>query len=72
VKAGEKAGYPRFKGMGWYDSFTYPQSGFALDGETLQMSKIGNVKIKLHRAINGEIKQLNIKRSSTCKKKKRT
>lgn len=67
VKAGEKAGYPRFKGMGWYDSFTYPQSGFALDGETLQMSKIGNVKIKLHRAINGEIKQLNIKRSSTGK-----
>ena len=67
VKAGEKAGYPRFKGRGWYDSFTYPQSGFALDGSTLQMSKIGKVKIKLHRAIAGEIKRLNIKRSATGK-----
>jgi len=70
VKAGEKAGYPRFKGRGWYDSFTYPQSGFALDakgGSTLQLSKIGNIKIKLHRAIEGEIKRLNIKCSSTGK-----
>jgi putative transposase len=67
VKAGEKAGYPRFKGKGWYDSFTYPQSGFALDGSTLQLSKIGSVKIKLHRPIAGEIKRLNIKRSSTGK-----
>lgn len=26
VKAGEKPGYPRFKGYGRYDSFTYTQS----------------------------------------------
>jgi putative transposase len=32
VKAGEKPGYPRFKGKGWYKSFTYPQAGFKLDG----------------------------------------
>ena len=30
VKLSEKPGYPRFKGKGWYDSFTYPQSGFSL------------------------------------------
>ena len=24
VKAGENPGYPRFKGEGWYKSFTYP------------------------------------------------
>jgi putative transposase len=29
-KAGEKPGYPRFKGYGRYDSFTFPQSGFSL------------------------------------------
>ena len=28
VKAGEKPGYPRFKGINRYHSFTYPQSGF--------------------------------------------
>ena len=27
VKAGEEPGYPRFRGMGWYDSFCYPQEG---------------------------------------------
>ncbi|MGB4477812.1 MAG: transposase, partial [Candidatus Methanoculleus thermohydrogenotrophicum] len=35
VKAGENPGYPRFKGKGRYDSFTYPQSGFKLDGDRL-------------------------------------
>ena len=30
LKNGEKPGYPRFQGEGRYDSFTYPQSGFAL------------------------------------------
>ncbi|MGH3087260.1 MAG: RNA-guided endonuclease InsQ/TnpB family protein, partial [Rubrobacteraceae bacterium] len=30
-KAGEKPGYPRFRGANRYDSFTYPQSGFRVD-----------------------------------------
>ena len=30
VKRGEKAGYPRFKGFGRYNSFTYTQLGFKL------------------------------------------
>jgi transposase len=29
-KSGDNPGYPRFKGKGRYDSFTFPQSGFAL------------------------------------------
>lgn len=63
VKAGQKPGYPRFRGKGRYDSFTYPQSGFKLlDNGRLYLSKIGNVKIKLHRPIEGTIKTLTIKR----------
>ena len=31
VKAKEKPGYPRFRGAGRYDSFTYPQSGFRVE-----------------------------------------
>jgi len=55
-------GYPRFKGD-WYKSFTYPQGGFKLISEKkLWLSKIGDVKIKLHRPIDGEIKTLSIKR----------
>lgn len=65
VKAGEKAGYPRFKSARRYDSFTYPQSGFTItDNKKLRLSKIGDVKIKLHRPIEGEIKTLIIRRQA--------
>ncbi|WP_287583248.1 RNA-guided endonuclease TnpB family protein, partial [Candidatus Borrarchaeum sp.] len=68
IKKGENAGYPRFKGKYRYDSFTYPQSGFALDyhhkKKTLRRSKIGGINIKLHRPIpsEGVIKTRTIKR----------
>jgi len=67
VKAGEKPGYPRFRGRGWYDSFTYPQKGFKLDYGKLYLSKIGEIKIKLHRQIEGKIKRLTIRRAATGK-----
>lgn len=62
AKAGEKPGYPRFRGNGWYDSFTYPQTGFTLADNGLLLSKIGVVKIIQHRPVEGEIKTLNIRR----------
>lgn len=64
VKAGEKNGYPRFKGYGRYDSFTYTQLGFKLVTNQLKLSKIGNIKIKLHRPVEGRIKTLTIQRDS--------
>ena len=67
VKAGEEPGYPRFRGRGWYDSFTYPQKGFKLDSGKLHLSKIGDIKIKLHRQIEGRIKRLTIRRAPTGK-----
>ncbi len=65
LQRGQKAGFPRFKGRNRYDSFTYPQSGFAL-GAKLQLSKIGNIKIKQHREIVGDIKTLTIRREAGC------
>lgn len=67
VKTGEKAGYPRFRGYGRYDSFTYTQSGFTLDSDRLTLSKIGDIKIKLHRPMEGEIKRLNVRKMPTGK-----
>src|SRR6266567_1956091 len=68
VKAGETAGYPRFKGHDRYDSITYPQSGFKIDEQgKLYASGIGHIKIVLHRPIRGKIKTLTIRRSSTGK-----
>ena len=56
------SGYPRFKGRNRYDSFTYPQSGFELEDGKLILSKIGNIRITLHRDIAGKIKTCTIKR----------
>jgi putative transposase len=60
VKAGETPGYPRFKSAGRYDSFTYPQGGYAINGHTLTLSKIGEVKVKLHRQPQGKIKTCTV------------
>ena len=62
VKLGEKPGYPRFRGYGWYDSFTFKQYGFTLADNGLLLSKIGAMKIIQHRAIEGKIKTLTIRR----------
>jgi putative transposase len=67
VKTGEKPGYPRFRGKGWYDSFTYPQKGFKIDSGKLYLSKIGSIKIKLHRPIEGKIKRLTVRRTTIGK-----
>lgn len=61
-KNGEKAGYPRFQGRNRYDSFTFPQVGFSIEENRLVLSKIGHIKIKLHRPIIGKIKTCTIKR----------
>lgn len=67
VKRKEKAGFPRFQGKSRYNSFTFKQSGFSLENEKLNLSKIGKVKIKLHRNIVGKVKTLTISRDSCGK-----
>jgi len=62
VKQGVKAGFPRFKGKNWFDSFCYAQSGFSISGSHLTLSKIGKVKIKLSRSVIGKIKTCTIKK----------
>lgn len=67
VKAGEEPGYPRFKGYGRYDSLTYKQLGFGVENGKLHLAKIGDIKIKLHRPIDGAIKTCTIRRMPTGK-----
>lgn len=67
-KSGETPGYPRFKGKGRYDSFTYTQSGFSITHDNrVCLSKIGSIKMIYHRPIKGNIKTCTIHRSSTGK-----
>jgi putative transposase len=60
----ENAGFPRFKGRGHYDSFTFPQSGFSLEEGAVKLSKIGSVKAIVHRAIEGKIKTCTVRRQN--------
>jgi len=55
-------GYPRFKGRNRYDTFTYPQKGFELENGRLNLSKIGSIRMFLHREIEGKIKTCTIKK----------
>ncbi len=70
VKSGEKeVGYPRFKGYNRYDSICFPQapSGCKMEGQKLYVSKIGHIKIILHRPLVGKVKTSTISRTSTGK-----
>ena len=62
VKAGQTPGYPRFQGRDRFDSLHYPQSGFSVSEKTAFFSKVGNIRIKLHRPIEGKIKTATVKR----------
>jgi putative transposase len=66
VQNGEQPGYPRFQGTDRYTSFTYPQvgahGGAALGGGMLSLSKIGRIRMRLHRPLEGIPKTVTITR----------
>jgi putative transposase len=69
VKAKETPGFPRFKGKDRYDSICFPQWGNGIDIREgkLRLSKIGDIRVILHRPFLGVPKNCTIKRSSTGK-----
>ena len=67
-KAGEKPGFPRYKGAGRYNSITYPQApGFALTAGRLRLGKVGLVRLRRHRPLEGLPKTCTVRRSATGK-----
>ena len=66
-KRGDTPGFPRYKGRDRYNSFTYPQGGYSLTHDSrVCLSKIGRVKVKLHRPLEGKVKTCSITREGTC------
>jgi putative transposase len=66
AKVGVKPGYPRFKGVGRFDSVEWPKDG---DGarwlpkqRRVHLQGIGHVKVHLHREVVGRVKTIQIKR----------
>lgn len=67
VKAGQKPGYPRFKGRDRYDSVWFGSygDGCKFDGVRLAyFQHVGKVKVKLHRPIEGTIKTMAFNREA--------
>ena len=68
--AGEKPGYPRYRSRSRYDSLTFKQYGNSFscseDGK-LVLSKIGHVKMVMHRPLQGTPKTAIVKRTPTGK-----
>src|SRR5260221_6873897 len=66
LTAADDRGHPRFQGRNRYNSFGYPQygGGAVLDGGVLSLSKIGRIRIRLHRPLEGTPKTVTISREA--------
>jgi putative transposase len=69
LKAGEKPGYPRFKGRGWWDSMEWPHGGGARwdsgphpNVTRVYLKGVGHVRVHRHRPLKGRIKTITVKR----------
>src|SRR6266702_756767 len=74
VKEGQQPGYPRFRSRLRYDSLTFKQyqNSFDMQGgkkqkATLILSKIGQIKMVMHRPLKGIPKTATVKRTATGK-----
>ncbi|MEF9903848.1 RNA-guided endonuclease InsQ/TnpB family protein [Streptomyces sp. P9-A2] len=70
VKAGQTPGYPRFKGVGHFDTVTFPKDGDGCrwdstphDWQTrVRLQGIGHVRVHQHRPVQGRVKTISVKR----------
>jgi putative transposase len=71
VKAGQKPGYPRFKGRGRWDSIEWPaKNGARWDSvphptvTRVYLQGIGHVRVHQHRPVQGRVKTITAKREA--------
>ncbi|MCI3273920.1 RNA-guided endonuclease InsQ/TnpB family protein [Streptomyces cylindrosporus] len=70
VTAGRTPGYPRFKGIGHFDTVTFPKDGDGCrwastpnDRQTrLRLQGVGHVRVHQHRRVRGRVKTISVKR----------
>lgn len=51
VKQGDTPGFPRFKGRHRFNSLVFTPCAFKVEGDRVKISKVGAVKIKMHREL---------------------
>jgi putative transposase len=70
VKAGQAPGYPRFKGVGWFDTVQWPKDGDGCSWDStpdsgqirVYLQGVGHVRVHRHRKVEGRVKTVSVKR----------
>ncbi|MFR9755454.1 RNA-guided endonuclease InsQ/TnpB family protein [Streptomyces sp. TR06-5] len=70
VKAGQTPGYPRFKGVGHFDTVTFPKDGDGCRWDStahdrqirVRLQGVGHVRVHQHRPVQGRVKTVSVKR----------
>ncbi|MEV0402059.1 transposase [Actinoallomurus sp. NPDC050550] len=70
VKAGEKPGYPRFRGVNWFDTVDFPKDGDGCRWDStphdpltrVRFQGVGHVRVHQHRPVKGRVKTVSVKR----------
>ncbi|MDH6628502.1 transposase [Streptomyces sp. LBL] len=70
VKAGDKPGYPRFRGVNWFDTVDFPKDGDGCRWDStphhpvtrVRFQGVGHVRVNQHRAVVGHVKTVSVKR----------
>ena len=70
VRAGRTPGYPRFKGVGHFDTVTFPRDGDGCRWDStphdpvtrVRLQGIGHLRVHQHRPVRGRVKTISVKR----------
>ncbi|MER6563383.1 transposase [Streptomyces sp. NPDC001027] len=69
VKSGDTPGYPRFRGVRWFDTVDFPRDGDGCRWDStphdpttrVRFQGVGHVKVNQHRPVAGHIKTVSVK-----------
>ncbi|MFF3057507.1 RNA-guided endonuclease InsQ/TnpB family protein [Streptomyces sp. NPDC057909] len=70
LKSGETPGYPRFRGVNWFDTVDFPKDGDGCRWNStphdpvthVRFQGVGHVKVNQHRPVVGKVKTVSVKR----------
>ncbi|MGW4389268.1 RNA-guided endonuclease InsQ/TnpB family protein [Streptomyces sp. NPDC004685] len=70
VRSGEKPGYPRFRGVNWFDTVEFPKDGDGCRWDStphdpvtrVRFQGVGHIKVNQHRPVAGKVKTVSVKR----------
>jgi putative transposase len=70
VKSGDTPGYPRFRGVNWFDTVDFPKDGDGCRWNStphapatrVRFQGVGHVRVNQHRPVVGHVKTVSVKR----------